>query len=144
MIQQNITYLTLSFWETSTLTHCHQRQPHSFLASRSFFSDMQLMNFINVPTRPLSYSCLDLILVPVTMAPGVHMDNTTVSFLYGATDHHQITSNIVLTSTFRNPQVHDMTIDDAVTFWQRSLKTVVDTHCPQKLPPIPTQPPPLP
>ena len=56
----------------------------------------------------------------------------------------ELSENIVLTSAFRNPQVHDMTIHDAVSFWQRSLKTVVDTHCPQKLPPIPTQPPPLP
>ena len=109
-----------------------------------FLPDMQLMNIINELTRLISYSCLDLILVPVNMAPGVHKDNTTVSFLDGARDHHQITSNIVLTSAYRNPQVHDMTIDDAVTFWQRSLITVVDTHCPEKLPPIPTQPPPLP
>ena len=110
------------------------------------------------------------------MAPGVHMDNTTVSSLDGTTDHHLITSNIVLpsnscsqysldmrkvrypaphqanteqmandiTSAFRNSQVHDMTIDDAAMLWQRSLKTVLDTHCPEKLLPIPTRPPPLP
>ena len=122
------------------------------------------MNIINEPTRPLSNSCLDLILVPVTMAQGVHMDNTTVSSLDGTTDHHLITSDIVLpsnscsqysldmrkarypalhqanaeqmandiTSAFRNPRVHDMAIDDAVTFSQRSLKTVLDTHCPEE------------
>ena len=49
-----------------------------------------------------------------------------------------------ITSAFRNPQVHDMTIDDAATFWQRSLKNVLDTHCPEKLLPIPNRPPPLP
>ena len=137
-----------------------------------FLSDMQLMNIINEPTRPLSNSCLDLVLVPFTMASGVHIDNTTVSSLDGTTDHHLITSNIVLpgnscsqysldmrkvrypaphqanaeqiandiTSAFRNPQ--HMTIDDAATFWQRSLKIVLDTHRPEKLLPIPTWPPP--
>ena len=52
-----------------------------FSCFSQFLSDMQLMNFINELTRPLSYSCLDLILVPVTMAPGVHMDNTTVNLM---------------------------------------------------------------
>ena len=46
-----------------------------------FLSDMQLMNIINEPTPPLSNSCLDLILVPVTMAQGVHMDNTLLGLL---------------------------------------------------------------
>ena len=37
-----------------------------------------------------------------------------------------------ITSAFCNPQVHDVTIDDAATFWQRSLKIVLDTHYPEK------------
>ena len=37
-----------------------------------------------------------------------------------------------------------MTINDAATFWQRSIRSELDSHCPENLLLIPTRPPPLP